>query len=248
MAFGQLKLAKRIMANSPKYNVIIEPFGDNGSVAFYPNKKRPKSHIVNYSDIEMFTIMSFIQGLSGSDKKALKSKDWIGSKETFDSVVTINAIDGVDFFYKYFYLNNFAERTLDKEAPPAFDFLMFGMDIKDILYELPIQKAALKKVTLTNEDPGSLISSGGGDSFMILVPNGQEQVDVVESKINGLSSNYYYAKKIMSNQELIDAVKSNIDKTVSSFAQASIMMAKMQVITNYESKLKPIVLDDNMKM
>lgn len=248
MAFGELNMAKKIMANAPKYSTIIEPFGDNGSVAFYLNKKKPKSHIVNYANIEMFTLMSFIQKLSSSDKKALKGKDWVGSQEAFDSAVSISAVDGVDFFYRYFYLKNFAERTLDKEAPPAFDFLMFGMDIKDILYKLPIQKVALKKVTLTNEEPGNLISSGGGGSFTILVPNGEEQVNAVESKISGLSGNYFYAKKVTSNQELFDAVKNNLDKNVITFAQASIMMATMQVITNYDSKLIPIVLDDKMKM
>jgi len=238
MAFGELGTAKRIMMNAPKYKEIIEPFGNNGSVAFYPGKRKPKSHIVNYENVDLFNIMTFIKGVTPADKKNLRGKDWIGNPETFETVLKINAIDGLEFFYKFFYLKHFTMKIKDKEAPPTFDYLKFGKDVKSLLFSLPQQKGFLKNVTLLNELPDGLISKGSGDSFTILVPKSQDQIESINSKLNSISGYYFYSIKSNSNDELFETVKSNPDLIVSTSAASTIMMAQMQEVTNYKSRIQ----------
>ena len=242
MAFGELNIASDIMSNAPKYKQIVEPFADNGSVAFYKKKSSPKVHIVNYEDVELFTIMSFIQNVNAQQKKALKQKDWVGHPDTFAQVQTISAVDGVDFFYKFFYSKHFTMKTLDKEAPPKFDFLKMGLNVSSLLFKLPVQKAMLKKATLTNDIGDTLVKQYSNDTFLILVPKG-EVVESVNQKIKSISSPYYFSIKSKSNDDLATSVIDNTNAKVSTFAKASIMMAQMQVITNYDNRIKGIDIE-----
>ncbi len=236
MAFGELKLSKHIALNSPKYATIIEPFGDNGTFALYLKKKRPKQHILNYESEDMFKIMIIIQNMTASDFKNLKSRDWHGSVDSFNKVVSINAIDGLDFFYKYFYLKEFSERQLNEDAPPVFDVLKIGMDITNFLFSFKLTKIGLKGVTILNQDYKSVISMSGQNPFYILVPKTPEQQDFVKGKIAGLG-NFFYAKKSLNNTDLIDTARSETINIVSTLTISSIMMQTMQVITNYENRL-----------
>lgn len=239
MAFGELNISKTIAENSPKYSTIIEPFGDGGAFALYLKKKKPKQHILNYEDEDLFKIMLIIQNMSSADFKNLKSRDWVGNIDTFNSVVSSSAVDGLDFFYRYFYLKHFSERQLDKEAPPIFDVLKMCKDVKLFLFDFKITKVGLKGVTILNQDAVSVMSMSGADPFYVLVPKTPEQQESVNSRKSSLG-NYFYAKKKKNNEELIEVAKSETNNFVSVFTQSSIMMADMQVITNYESRLNPI--------
>jgi len=237
MAFGELSIAKTIAMNAPKYKRIIEPFGDKGTVALFPGMKKPKEHIVNIEDETIFSLMVFLQSLSSSDKKNLKSYDWVASPETFDAALSITAIEGADLFYKYFYLKQFGVKSKDPEQPPTFDFLKNGHDMSSMLFRLPLVKIGLKKVTLTNEDALSVVNnSGGSETFIILLPSTPEQIESIESKLSGISANVFYAKKSKSNEELFEQVDNSGDMITSTFSASSIMMATMEVRTNYEHK------------
>lgn len=237
MAFGDLNISKQIALNSPKYSTIIEPFGDNGAFALYLKKKRPKQHILNYENEELFKIMLIIQNMTSADFKNLKSRDWIGNIETFNSVVSISAIDGLDFFYRYFYLRHFSERQLDQEASPIFDVLKMCKDISTFLFDFKLTKVGLKNVTILNQDANSVISMSGTEPFYILAAKTPEQHDIVSSKLAGLG-NYFYAKKVKNNEELLETVRSEPDNFVSIIPVSTIMVANTQIITNYESRMK----------
>lgn len=241
MAFGEIGFAKQIALNAPKYKNIIEPFGDNGTLALYLGKKKPQQHTVNIEDETMFTIMSFIQTLSAADKKRLKGFDWVGSLETFDQVVAITAIEGAELFYRYFYLNKFAAKSKDPEAPPAFDYLKLNQDYKNMLYGLPTMRVGLKPVTLTNEDPLTVMGTGSAGAFSVLLPKKPEHIDAVESRLGNFSGEFFYAKKSTSNDDLFESVAINGDSmNISTFAASSIMMAQFEVRTNYDSKMSAL--------
>lgn len=242
MAFGELNIAKLIAENSPKYGTIIEPFGDGGAFALYLKKKKPKQHILNYEDEELFKIMLIIQNMSGSDFKNLKSRDWIGNLDTFNKAVSISAVDGLDLFYRYFYLKHFSERQLDKEATPIFDVLKNSVDIKLFLFDFKLTKVGLKGVTLINQESISVMSMSGQNPFYILTPKTPEQQTSVESKLDGLN-NFFYAKKKKDNETLILDLKAEQNNFISVFAQSTIMMADMQIETNYESRLVPLEIE-----
>ncbi len=182
MAFGDLGIAKVIAMNAPKYNKIVEPFADGGTVAMYPGMKKPKQHIVNIEDEIIFNIMSFLQNHSPADKKNLKGRDWIASPEAFDAAIAINAMDGPDLYYRFFYLKKFGVRSKDPEADPTFDYLKLGSDMSKILFSLQVAKVSLKKATITNDDPMSLVTGGTG-TFTILTPKKPEQIQSVEAKL-----------------------------------------------------------------
>ncbi len=243
MAFGELNMAKVIALNAPKYKNIIEPFGDGGTLAFYPGKKKPKEHLVNFEDENIFNIMTFLQNITPADKKNLKSRDWIGNPENFDTAVSISATEGVDFFYKYFYLKHFSEKQKDKEAAPKFDWLKFGKSAVAIIYAIPKQKGFLKKVTLVMGDPKEVINkASGAETYLVLTPKKPEHIDFINSKINGISASYFYATKSLNNDTLFENVKQNPDKNVTTANASTIMVATMQVVTNYSSRLIPIDL------
>ena len=233
MAFGELSFAKVIAMNAPKYTKIVEPFADGGTVAMYPGMKKPKVHIVNIEDEIIFNIMLFMQGHSPADKKKLKGMDWIGSPEAFDAALSINATEGADLYYRFFYLKKFGVRAAEPDADPAYDALMHGMDISKILFTLPSAKVSLKKATITNDDPMSLVTGGGG-TFTILTPKKPEHIESVESKLP-IGGDFFYAKKSMNNDDLFEAVDRG-NMFISTFAASSIMMATMDVRTNYEHK------------
>ncbi len=237
MAFGELGIAKTIAMNAPKYRRIVEPFADQGTVALFSGMKKPKEHIVNIADETTFALMTFIQNLSAADKKKLKGYDWLAAPETFAAALAINAVDGSDLFYRFFYLKQFGVKAKDPETPPAFDYLKRGHDMAKMLFTLPVAKVGLKKATLTNDDPISVIAAAGGaDTFLILTPPPAE-IEAVESRLGGLSANYFYAKKSQSNDDLFAAVDAAGDGAfVSTFAASTIMMATMEVRTNYQPK------------
>jgi len=244
MAFMVPGIAKDIIEKAPKYKRIVEPFGDGGTLALYSEKKKPKEHIVNIEDEILFNLMLFIQGLSSADKKRLKSFDWVSSPETFDSVLAINAVDGPDLFYRFFYLKHFGVKAKDPEQPPTYDWLTLGESAKKILDDLKSQRMGLKKVTLLNEDPIGVMSKGGGsDTFLVLLPKKPEHIDAVEARLNGMGGNFFYAKKSKSNDILFEDVAKNPNMFVSTLTASTIMAGTMEVRTNYESKqIQPIDL------
>jgi len=242
MAFGDLGIAKAIITNAPKYRKIVEPFADGGTLAMYLAKKKPKEHVVNIADETLFALYSFIQSLTSADKKALKTKDWIADPDTFDQALAITATEGVDLYYRYFYLKAFGVKSKDMESPPTFDWLKLGKDHKALLYTLPMARIGLKGVTLSNDDPLAVMSSASGaDTFLVLTPKLPEHIDAVEAKLGGTSANFFYAKKSKSNDDIFSAVDSlGSSMNISAFAASSIMMATMEARTNYDSKLIPL--------
>lgn len=236
MAFGELNISKTIALNSPKYQTIIEPFADNGAFALYLKKKRPKKHIINYENEDLFKIMLMIQSMSSSDFNNLKARDWVGNQITFDSVVGISAVDGLDFFYRFFYLRHFSERQIDKEAPPMFDILKMCKDVKNFMFDLKLTKVGLKNVEILNQESVSAMSLGGAEPFYILVPKG-EQIEAVDSRLNSISGNYFYSKKSKSNELLLESAISNPDKFVAPLTVSTIMGGTNQITTNYETRI-----------
>jgi len=131
MGFMSIGISKVIALNSPRYKKIVEPFaGTAGTIAFEPGKRKPKEHVVNIEDENKYNIMSFIQSMTPADKAKLKKYDWVSSPETFEAVQKINAAEGIDFFYKFFYLKHFSAKQKDKEAPPLYDWLKKGESAK----------------------------------------------------------------------------------------------------------------------
>jgi len=242
VAFWDLGIASIVVKNAPKYRRIIEPYADNGTLSTYLKKKPPKEHVVNIVDEVKFGILTFIQGMTGSDKAALKSKDWVASPETFDQVVAITAVDGPDLFYRFFYMNMFAVRQKDPEAAPLFDWLKFGSDGRGMLFKLPTVRVGLKRATITNEDPLSVLrSASGADTFALVLPSLPEDIEAAEAALKGISSPFFFSKKSKSNDELLESVKQNSGSMfVSSEAASTIMMATLEIRTNYEGKLKPL--------
>lgn len=232
------KNAKVIIQNAPRYSKIIEPFGDGGSLAFVSAKKKPKEHILNVLDEVKFTLFSFLQNLSSADKAALKAKDWVASPETFDNVMKINATEGADYFYKWLYLKHFGVFDMkDMMKPPVFDWVVTGKNIKNKTFDLPVLKIALKGVTITNEDPISVIGkASGADSYLILTPKTPEDVAAIEAKMNSISTPFIFIKKSKANDDLISTFESTQNK-VSVIFPGSVMPGRAAVVTNFENKL-----------
>jgi len=242
MAFGDLGIAKTIAMNAPKYRKIVEPFADGGTMAMYLAKKKPKEHIVNVEDETLFALYSFIQALSAADKKNLKSRDWVSSPEAFDQALAITATEGADLYYRYFYLKAFGVKAAEPDADPAYDWLSLGNDHKAVLFTLPVARIALKNVTLSNDDPMTVLASASGaDTLLVLTPKTPEQIDAVEAKLGSISASFFYAKKSKSNDDIFAAVDSlGSSMNISAFAASTIMMATIEARTNYDSGLVPL--------
>lgn len=241
--FGALNttMAKTIAENSPKYDKIIEPFGDGGTFALYLKKKKPKTHILNIVDEILFNAFVFIQNITGSEKSQLKKFDWIGTKETFDSVVKINATSGAQFFYNFLYIRHFGTRVEEGETP-LFDVSKINEDISNKLFDIPLMRVALKGITIENDDPAKHINSGG-QTFLILLPKTPEDNELVRSKLNGISGNFFYSNKVKDFNIIIEDAESFNNLIVSPLSVASFMVGDFSVLKNYESKIEPIDLE-----
>ncbi len=242
MAFGDLGIAKKIVMNAPKYRKIVEPFADGGTLAMYAAKKKPKEHIVNIEDEMLFNLYLFLQQISAADKNNLKARDWISSPETFDQALAINAADGPDLYYRFFYLKAFGVKSKEPTIDPTYDWLSLGNDHKSILYTLPVLRIKLKGVSISNDDPLAVMASASGaDTFLVLTPKSQEQIDAVESRLSGVSAKFFFAKKSKSNDDIFAAVDQfGSSMNISAFSASTIMMATTEARTNYESRMVPL--------
>lgn len=234
--FGTMNntIAKTIAQNAPKYSKIVEPFGDSGSFALYIAKIPAKTHLLNIVEPELFTAFTFMQNYSSSDLNSLKKMDWTGSLETFNQILTITDVEGTNFIYKFLYLKKFGMKM--KDGSVSFDVLSTGKNIANILYSFPLMKSLIKKVTLSNVDPLTLIPS---DGFMILLPP-HDQIENVKAKLSSLDGNFFFAGKAADGDEIVQDAQSLSSLHVSGLPAASIMMNKFAVITDYDSKITPI--------
>ena len=242
MALGDLNasLAKLIALNSPKgVKKWVEPFGDGGTMAVYLAKKKPKEHLLNIVDEELFAVFIFVQSATSGQLKALKKMDWTGSHEAFDKAQAVTAVEGLDFFYKFQYVKTFGTKGADSEAPKIFDILKTGEDGSKHLRSLPITRVGLKKVTIVNEDPFLVMGAAGG-SFLILLPKTPEDTEAIKSRLAGISSPYFFAGKEKDSQAIVDLAKQMPNQNVKDFAAASIMINTLGIVWNYESRLEPL--------
>jgi hypothetical protein len=238
--FGALNatLAKTIAANAPRYKRIVEPFGDGGTFALHLAKRRPKQHILNVVDPELFAAFTAAQKATSGDMRRLKGMDWVGSQEAFDAAIGITATEGVEALYRFLYLKKFGMQ-MEPDQPMEFDLLTMGRDESDVLMGLPLMRALLKGVTILNDNPLAVMSSNGG-AFMILLPKTPEDADAVRGRLSGLGAEFFFAAKAKDATEVIDTAKSYSQYTVSALKAASIMMATYAVLSNYDSNLTPI--------
>lgn len=183
-------LAKTIAMNNPNYSKIVEPFGDAGSYALYPQKKPAKQHIVNIQDEEMLAIMQFAQSYSNSDFSTLKNENWNSDEETFNQVQTISDLDGEKLVYKHLY-NKWYGMSMTDSDEVSWNMLTLNQNNKNKLFAFSLMKALLKPVEFQNVDPLSLIPS---DGFMILIPDSQN-IDSVKSKLTSISGQFFLCRQ-----------------------------------------------------
>ncbi|MCI1632357.1 MAG: hypothetical protein LKI22_00060 [Liquorilactobacillus nagelii] len=230
-----LTLAKTIAMNNPNYSKIVEPFGDAGSYALYPQKKPAKQHIVNIQDEEMLAIMQFAQSYSNSDFSTLKNENWNSDEETFNQVQTISDLDGEKLVYKHLY-NKWYGMSMTDSDEVSWNMLTFNQNNKNKLFAFSLMKALLKPVEFQNVDPLSLIPS---DGFMILIPDSQN-IDSVKSKLTSISGQFFFAGKISDGSQAIQDAQIMSNLNVHGQEVASIMMNSYSMITNYDSRLSKI--------
>jgi hypothetical protein len=245
--FGTLNasLSKAMVANTPKkYTRLVEIFGDSGTLAFDQRLRKPKEHILNIANEDLFFVFNFVKDITSGERASLKKMDWISSEETFNQVMNIKAEAGPERFYKFMYLKKFGMQ-MDKGQPLVFDVLSTGKDITMLIYAIPGMKVALKKTKIVNEDPFSLmLQYGGSDDFMVILPRNADDAANAELKLNGISGSFFFAVKRADANEIIEDAKRYPDLNVSALITPSIMMAKMSAITNYKHNLALIESED----
>lgn len=246
--FGTLNasIAKLIGENMPDHTVLVEPFGDGGTIAMHPRRKRSQRHVLNVSDPIKFAMIQFAKNLTAGDKQILKRLDWISSEETFSQAATSQAEEGPELFWQVLYVKHFGLRLKDLEIPPQWNPLSIDENISDKIYGLPLMKAKLKKVEIINEeDPLSVMGGfGGGGVFWVLLPQKSEVAEEVKSRINSLGGTYMFIAKIEGPVQLLEMADEMKPVNVAPANVASIMMNMVSIVYNYEGgrDLQPIDL------
>lgn len=244
--FGTLNasIAKLVGENMPEHNTLVEPFGDGGTIAMHPRRKRSQRHILNVSDPEKFALIQFAKNLTVGDKQALKRLDWISSEETFAQAAVSQVEEGTELFWRTLYIKHFGLRLKDLEAPPQWNPLSVDNDISSKMFGLPLMRAKLKNVEIINEeDPLTVMGGfGGGDTFWVLLPQKSEIAEEVKSRISSLGGTYIFIAKIEGPIQIIELANEIKPVNVASAAVAGIMMSNMSVVYNYEGgrDLEPI--------
>jgi len=98
---GKFHLAKKISSIMPEHKTYVEPYAGGAAVYFY--KEPAEKEVLNDMDKEIAFAYRFIRDMSPRDYEALKKKNWVISRATFDKVKRMTPQNDVDRFYKFYY-------------------------------------------------------------------------------------------------------------------------------------------------
>jgi len=238
--FGTLNatLAQTIVRNAPKVSRWVEPFADGGTLALELRKKKPREHVVNIMDETLFSAFTFAQQAGGSDLRAVKKFDWVGSQETFDAAMAITATEGPEAFYRFLYTKKFGVKAADGSL--IFDLLSTGKNGEKHLIAMPLMRVGLKGVTLSNEDPFTVLGAAGASDFLVLLPSKPDDIETVKGRLASLGGQFFFAAKVKDSAAIVDLANQLQKLHVGSVSAATIMMATLSAVWNYDSKLEPL--------
>ncbi len=98
---GKFHLARKISAMMPEHDTYVEPYAGGAAVYFY--KEPAQKEVLNDMDKEIAFAYRFIRDMTSQQYEALKRKNWVISRGTFDKVKKMKPESDVDRFYKFYY-------------------------------------------------------------------------------------------------------------------------------------------------
>ena len=98
---GKFHLAKKISSIMPEHDTYVEPYAGGAAVYFY--KEPVEKEVLNDMDKEIAFAYRFIRDMTPQQYEALKRKNWVISRATFDKVKKMQPESDVDRFYKFYY-------------------------------------------------------------------------------------------------------------------------------------------------
>jgi len=98
---GKFHLAKKISSLMPEHKTYVEPYAGGAAVYFY--KEPAEKEVLNDMDKEIAFAYRFIRDMTPQQYEALKRKNWVISRGTFDKVKKMKPESDVDRFYKFYY-------------------------------------------------------------------------------------------------------------------------------------------------
>ena len=100
---GKTKVAKRVIGMIPEHKTYVEPFA-GGAAVFYA-KPKEMSHLEVLADTnpEVAFSFKFIRDMSEADAQAVRSKNWVVSKEQARRVHELKPKTGAERFYRFAY-------------------------------------------------------------------------------------------------------------------------------------------------
>jgi site-specific DNA-adenine methylase len=103
---GKKHLAPRLVKLIPPHRTYVEPFA--GSGAFFFAKQPSAVEVLGDADPEIAAAYKALTSLTDRELAALKEKDWIGRKSTFEGLKKTAPRSTADKLYRFLYLSRFA--------------------------------------------------------------------------------------------------------------------------------------------
>ena len=160
---GKFHLAKKISAIMPEHTTYVEPYAGGAAVYFY--KEPAEKEVLNDMDKEIAFAYRFIRDMTSAQYEALKRKNWVISRGTFNRVKNMNPTNDVDRFYKFYYLRKGSYRYGHSDVTPSKLGKRIGLE------RLFRVQQRLRGVALNSTDALKMIDKyDSNDTFFYLDP------------------------------------------------------------------------------
>jgi len=146
---GKFHLAKKISSIMPEHDTYVEPYAGGAAVYFY--KEPVEKEVLNDMDKEIAFAYRFIRDMTPQQYEALKRKNWVISRDTFDKVKKMKPQSDVDRFYKFYYTKKASFRYGLESVTPS----KLGKSIS--IERLPRVQNRLRGVAVNSSDAMKMI-------------------------------------------------------------------------------------------
>ncbi len=103
---GKKRLAARLVKLIPPHTVYVEPFAGSAAVLF--EKDQVAVEVLGDADPEIAAAFKAIKTLTDDELEALRKKEWVGRRATFNALQDARPRNKVEKLYRFLYLSHFS--------------------------------------------------------------------------------------------------------------------------------------------
>ena len=166
---GKTRLAKRVLPMIPEHSTYVEPFAGGAAIFYAKPKEMSKLEVLTDTNPEVAFSFKFIRDLTDEQARAVRSKNWVVSKEQARRVHELKPKNGPERFYRFAY-KRYALFFGREDRITAIDPFKAGKK-PTLINNLERTKERLKGVKVHNDSYEKVVKAyDSKDTFFYLDP------------------------------------------------------------------------------